>query len=107
MGESVTSFDLAVLLALQEHDTHLVQLHYRNAHLPEEAEIAAIATKRSARQAAVAATRTAVADLDRRQAAHSARLENLAERREIEVKTGGRNALGNPQERHNSNVCVI
>lgn len=68
MGESVTSFDLAVLLALQEHDTRLVQLRYRSAHLPEDVEIAALATKRAARQTGVVATRSAVADLDKQQA---------------------------------------
>ncbi len=46
-------------------------------------------------------------DLDRRQAAHSAGVENLATRRKIEVETGGGNALGSSSSRRNSNVCII
>ncbi len=69
MADTDGIFDLGVLLALQEHDTHLVQLAYRNTHLPEDTEILVIQAKRDALEATVTDLRKAVADIDVRQEA--------------------------------------
>jgi uncharacterized protein len=69
MADTDGTFDLGVLLTLQEHDTHMVQLAYRNTHLPEDAEILAIQAKRDALEATVTDLRAAVAAIDGRQEA--------------------------------------
>jgi len=59
--------DLQALLDVQRHDNELDQLRYRNEHLPERAQLEAVAAEEAALAAATATTDATRDDLRRRQ----------------------------------------
>jgi uncharacterized protein len=65
------------LLALQELDTKLAQLHHRRSHLPEQVQLRECDEKLKALAARLAPTEATVADFDKKQAALEAAIAEL------------------------------